>query len=337
MTDLCRCDWKEKIKAMWERLQTTIYGVRVNGTRLVPDGDGIVDIEASDIIEVDDQVRYNDNLVKNRAIKAEVDRLEGEIETIAEEVTDAVTSMDVSTDASTVTLTLKHLSEAVDHDSMPVASSSQAGVMNASDYAAFSQMQTDIEDLKHSTIIYPVIFDSAEPTQTEITAKFRATYPTITLIPGIKVVDYTHNLAYQYDGDLWIKQQFAGIIPIATTEIIGGVKGSTTNGQIAVNVDGTMALNGYDSIINRLDDIDGTDGRLDLIEADITTINGEIVDLTNDVQDNTEDIGTLRNNILVITQALDGKLNVSNVNHETWTFTLDDDTTVDKEVMLYVA
>lgn len=45
MTDLCKCDWKEKIKAMWERLQTTIYGVRLNGERLIPDGQGIIDIE----------------------------------------------------------------------------------------------------------------------------------------------------------------------------------------------------------------------------------------------------------------------------------------------------
>ena len=42
--DKCCCDWKQQIKQMWERLQTTIYGVKVNGTRVYPDGDGIVNI-----------------------------------------------------------------------------------------------------------------------------------------------------------------------------------------------------------------------------------------------------------------------------------------------------
>lgn len=48
--DLCGCcDIREKLKAMWERLQTTIYGIRVNGVRQIPDGQGIIDIEIGDV------------------------------------------------------------------------------------------------------------------------------------------------------------------------------------------------------------------------------------------------------------------------------------------------
>lgn len=47
------------------------------------------------------------------------------------------------------------------------------------------------------------------------------------------------------------------VITPATNTDIGIVKGSTTDGQISVNNDNTMALNGYDSIISRLDALDG--------------------------------------------------------------------------------
>lgn len=543
MTDLCKCDWKEKIQAMWERLQTTIYGVRLNGTRLNPDGQGVIDINTENLIELDNQVRSNDLPVKNRAIKQYVDAgdsdnataitnlsndttaalnqlrntlsaqivagdsenataitnlgnntntritnldtslssaiasgdatnataitsvnttLGGRIDALSastagdisdlndrvddlEEATgDAITSSDISTTASTVTITHKHLDEAVDTDSMPVASITQAGVINATDYQAFVQMQEDVNDLKGTAITYSIALNTPTPTQEQITQAFTSTYPSVSLIAGIKVADYIQNLAYQYDGTVWVSQQFSGSIPIASSTVLGGVKSSNTDGEIAVNISGTMSLNGYDFIIDRLDDIDGTGGSIEqleseidalqtnvtdhgtrlntaenniqMLDSDIAEIDGDIINLTTSVNQNTTaisglqtskqnaldsgqlsavnsgitsdkvstydgyatlisgkqatldsaqlsavnsgidstkvgqiatnqtNITTLDGQVSAINTAVSGlqvtvagKVNTSNITHETWTFTLENNTTVNKEVVLYVS
>lgn len=236
----------------------------------------------------------------------DIAELDGRTEALEQTTAAAITSADFVASASTVTVVHKHVSQAVDTDAMPVASSTQAGVMNAADYAAFIQMQTDITELKGTVITYPVTFSSSTPTQAEITSAFMSTYPTVPLVRGIKVADYVKGLLYDYDGTVWVQQQFTGSIPVATSVMIGGVKSSAVDGEVAVNAGGTMALNGYDSIVERLDDIDGTGGsveqieaeiealqsadealggRLDAVEGDVTDVKADIVEIDSDIVD----------------------------------------------------
>lgn len=288
---------------MWERLQTTIYGIRLNGARLNPDGQGIVDIMTDDLIEIDDQVRNNALPVENRAIKQYVDAgdatiagdiadMETRIDGIDERIDDletatgdAITSAEFTANASSVVSVHKHLDQAVDSESIPVASTSQAGIINASDYTAFVQLKQDVDELKNVTVTYQVTLPSGTPTQAEITSAFTSAYPTVPLVAGIKVADYTHNLAYQYDGALWVAQQFAGSIPVATSTVLGGVKSSSVNGEITVNIGGTMSLNGYDSITDRLDDIDGTGGSIEQIESEISALQTSVEGHTTQIGD----------------------------------------------------
>lgn len=258
--------------------------------------------------------RVKDNTADIATNTADIDQAEGRIESLETITAGAITSAEFTATASTVTSVHKHIDQAVDSDPLPVASSSQAGVINASDYRSIVQMRQDINELRGTVITYQVNLPSDEPTQAQITNVFTTSYPLVTLVAGIKIADYNRNLAYQYDGATWVSQPFASSISIATDETIGGVLSSDTDGEIAVNVEGTMSLNGYDSIVSRLDDIDGEDGRLDSLESadvsmmfEISGIQSDIDSIEGDIGDIQTDIGEIQTDITAIETSVAGK------------------------------
>lgn len=81
MTELCKCticELKEQIRAVWERLQTTIYGVRVNGERQIPDGQGIIDLSIADTSALESRLE---------TAEQNIDDLDDDVEQIESEIT----------------------------------------------------------------------------------------------------------------------------------------------------------------------------------------------------------------------------------------------------------
>ena len=274
----CACDnWRDVVKELWQRSQSMITGIKIDADTVRPDGQGIADI-TSDLNDAID-AKLGEYATQDDISEA----VEGIMDTLDEyptknDISDVLTDTSLSTDASTVYVTHERYSDPSDRDALPVASTVQAGVINAADYRAFVKMGQDIQDLQGAQIVYQVNLPSATPTQAEITTAFTTTHPDVTIIAGLKIADFTYNLSYQWTGSAWQNIPVSGYIPIATTTDIGGVKGSTTDGEIAVNLDGSMSLNGYDDMVSDISNLEST--KADIADLAAVALSGSYNDLS---------------------------------------------------------
>ena len=163
----------------------------------------------------------------------------------------AVNGLDVTSDQSTVSVTATKNTGSPDVNTLPVASASSAGVMNSATFLAVEGLNSRVAALENEIRTYLVVLPNTTPTQTEITTTYRSAYPNAPNPPldGTVVIDSEKDLFYQWVGgsSQWIKlsgQQ----IGMFTNTTLGTIKGSTTEGQIAAEPDGTGSLNGYDAL-----------------------------------------------------------------------------------------
>ena len=166
-------------------------------------------------------------------------------------------------------------------NAIPEASDTVSGLMTKENVSTLVKLVSDVASLQQGGL-------------------WRGTYPTyealITAFPGLDVssTNWTVNdyvlveSDSNYDGNqtsyivnsdkhLQFRRLEHEDIPIATNTTLGVVKGSQTAGQIYTETDGSMSLVGYDSIINRLSDIDGTDGTVAGLGARVTSIESNYV------------------------------------------------------------
>lgn len=229
----------------------------------------------SDITEHDGEITTaQDNIAANSSeisgVKTRVSALEGKIPEAIKQVT-------VSQDVSTVYHDAVHISGTTERDALPVASKTQAGVMSAAVYTAFDDgiksNTARIETLESGTTVYDITGSVGEfPTIGEITAAFTAKYPSVALKEGIRTVDYTYAHIWQYGNSTWLALTEV-TVALATNESAGTVKGSTSDGQIYVETDGTMSVNGYDALVAH----DQThDSKISALESKDTSQDSEI-------------------------------------------------------------
>ena len=205
----------------------------------------------------------------------------------------AVNGLDVTSDQSTVRVTATKNTGSPDVNSLPVASATNAGVMNSATFLAVEGLNSRVAALENEIRTYLVVLPNTTPTQAEITTTYRSAYPAAPNPPldGTVVIDAEKDLYYQWVGgsSQWIKlsgQQ----IGMFTNSTLGTIKGSTTEGQIAAEADGTGSLNGYDALKS------GVSGNTTAI-SNLTTRVGN-VETKNTSQDtainaNTTNIGAL--------------------------------------------
>lgn len=168
----------------------------------------------------------------------------------------------VSGDASTVSIT-KKLGQIGKEGTetalpLPVASSETAGVMNPATYNAVQENSENIDSILGGAVWVNDL--PANPTQDELTAQWKATTGKINLINRASIYDETNKLVwYYYENVAEWKSMPAGdaavSVSIATNDATGIVKGSTENGQVAVEADGSMSLNGYDGMQHDIDNL----------------------------------------------------------------------------------
>ena len=163
----------------------------------------------------------------------------------------AVNGLDVTSDQSTVSVTATKNTGSPDVNALPVASAATAGVMNTATFLAVEGLNSRVAALENEVRTYLVTLPNTTPTQAEITTAYRTGYPFAPNPPldGTVVIDAEKDLYYQWVGgsSQWIKlsgQQ----IGMFTNSTLGTIKGSTTEGQIAAEADGTGSLNGYDTL-----------------------------------------------------------------------------------------
>lgn len=257
----------------------------------------------SDITEHDGEIATaQDNIAVNAS---EISGVKTRVSTLEGTIPEAVKQVTVSQDASTVYHDAVHISGTTERDALPVASRSQAGVMSAAVYTAFDDgiksNTARIETLESGTTVYDITGSVGEfPTIGEITSAFTAKYPAVTLKEGIRAVDYAYAHIWQYGNSTWLALTEV-TVALATNDTAGTVKGSSTDGQIYVETDGTMSVNGYDTLIthdqthdskitalesknsSQDTEISGIKSRLTTAESDIDSNTSEITDVKTDI------------------------------------------------------
>lgn len=160
----------------------------------------------------------------------------------------------VSADASTVTITkttgqLKGTQTPTDLP-MPVANAEQAGVMNPATYNAIQENTSNIDAIEGGAVALGDL--PAEPTQEQLTEAWKTATGRTELINRASIFDTANNkLWYYYTNDsTWHSVESGSSVTVsqATNDSLGIVKGSTTDGQVAVESDGSMSLNGWDGV-----------------------------------------------------------------------------------------
>ena len=219
----------------------------------------------------------------------------------------AIKEVKMIADASTVTHKATHISGTAESDALPVVSREQAGIMSASVYAAMEDVIANntsrISVLEQSAPTYDISgLVGPNPTNAEISAAFTQKYPNVPIQAGLRAADYDNAHFWQYGKNTWILLTQIDV-QIATNQSLGIVKGSTVNGKIFIETDGSMSLKGYDALVSK----DAThDSKIGTLETGLSNANARIDATNTNVANNAADIVAANGEIATNTNDISG-------------------------------
>ena len=209
----------------------------------------------------------------------EIDKIENTInKTVVKDVA-------LGGDTSTTTVVLKNAKtnilsgeETTTTLSLPVASATEAGVMNAATFKSLEDLKAGVNAIAHEAVaVQGVITDQSR--QDEITAAWKEASSSgyEEPIPGASIFDTENLVMYRYydNTKTWelIQDGLAAEIKIGTftNANAGLIKGSTEPGQIFAEGNGSGSVNGWDT----------TQGKISDLESEMPTKQDKIVAGTN--------------------------------------------------------
>lgn len=197
--------------------------------------------------------------------------LQQEQKTIGEVVTDVSFS---GSQSVSLVKTLKNIETgAYSTDATPVPTAHQfgSGLMSASDYNLLQTLSQNVQQLQGSQVRL-LYTDSANPLQSQISSFVSS--KGYTDYTGISVViDATQHVWRYYSNDnIGWKDDGLDIVTTFTNDTAGIVKGSTDNGKINAESDGTGFVNGWSDLTQRVANVES--------QATVQNLIGEI-NLTN--------------------------------------------------------
>lgn len=168
-----------------------------------------------------------------------------------------MTDLDVDANPSTTTIQLDAAKEnllsgtqTTKNIALPVASSTQAGVMNAATYDAITKNTQDIANLMGKVVAVTGL--SANPTQSELTTAWLAASGEQQLINGAGIYDVSNVKVWTYyeNDTTWHGVDASGSVQVSTfTNVSEGlILGSVLEGQVFAENNGTGSVNGWDSL-----------------------------------------------------------------------------------------
>ena len=139
---------------------------------------------------------------------------------------------------------------------LPIASSTEAGLINPAIFNAIQSNSTNIQAILNGSVSIPNL--SASPTQAELTTAWTTATAISEVINGAKINDSTNQKVWTYYTNT--QEWYAAT---NTTQVVvnrwtnnseGIVKGSSGDGQIFAENDGTGSVNGWDTLKGRVSD-----------------------------------------------------------------------------------
>lgn len=157
--------------------------------------------------------------------------------------------VDVSTvsSATAVTMQFQRGNSSTDSEAIPVASSTQAGIVNVSTYNGWMGLMDRVSALENARNTYYGAFSSDNPAQGEITSVF-VTVAGRQPKAGDYLTDIARNLTYGYTGQAWVKVEASGEIPLFTQGTSGLIVGANADGKVYAEADGTGSVVGWDTV-----------------------------------------------------------------------------------------
>lgn len=132
---------------------------------------------------------------------------------------------------------------------LPVASTTRAGVMNTATYQAVTENTNNINALINGAVAITGL--SSDPTQSELTTAWQTATGLTALMNRAGIYDVTNSKVWTYYTNDTTWHYTTGtaqvIINTFTNNSEGTIKGSTNDGQLFAENDGTGSVNGWDT------------------------------------------------------------------------------------------
>lgn len=158
----------------------------------------------------------------------------------------AYTSYTITQDATAVKVNQTKGNGVTDTRALPIANSSQAGVMNAQTYQGIVDLGNRVTALEGQARTYYVSFPSNNPSDADITNLVTAKKGSAPVM-GDYAEDIAKNLRYGFDGSHWVLVIGSNSTNF-TNDSAGLIKGSTQDGCIFAESDGTGSVVGWDAV-----------------------------------------------------------------------------------------
>lgn len=183
----------------------------------------------------------------------------GDVNTVSNLDRAFVTGGVVSSDTSTVTVTNSKYNPTTSNVTtealaMPVASLNNAGIMNAAMYSQFDTISNNITAILNGAVSVSGL--PASPSQSDLTTAWETATGITGVINGAKINDSDNQKVWTYytNTATWYAATNTAQVTISqwTNSAQGTVLGSTNDGQIYAENDGTGSVNGWDTLKGRV-------------------------------------------------------------------------------------
>lgn len=164
---------------------------------------------------------------------------------------------------------------------IPLANSTTAGLMSSSDFSSLQDLEDRVGNLEGKTtrLLYTA---STNPTASDINSFVTGLGYTAPFEGIAVVVDETFHIWHYYDNNnIGWRDDGVDTVSNFTNTTAGIIKGSTENGKIFAETDGTGSVNGWDAL-----------------NTNVTNLSSDISNLDSQVTSNTTNITSLQNNKL---------------------------------------
>lgn len=235
------------------------------------------------------------------AVDTKVTSLQTEVDEINTNLNKDVqfdTTVDGDESTVTITKTTGKVSEATPTETglpLPVASNTQAGVVNSATYKTITETAEKVDALLGSTVMVADL--PAEPTQEQLTDAWKTATGKTELINGASIFDQTNNKNWTYyaNTDTWVASDTTAPtieLKAFTNEAAGIIKGSTNDGQVSAESDGTGSVNGWDTLSAQ---VSTNKSSIESLETSVDTNTNNITALQSGKQDKLVDTGEAQN------------------------------------------
>lgn len=225
------------------------------------------------------------NPISNSAVATAIDTITTELDRTV------VYDLEMDADAESVSFTEDKIDVVTgitskEVDTIPTASATSAGIINAADFRSITYSQERLDALENGSVAIANL--SASPSQTDLTNAWLNATGYDELINRASIFDITNSKVWTYYTNILLWEETpAGAITVNafTNSTAGTILGSNIDGNVSANVDGTGSVAGWSTLVGLV----GTKGEGDMKKSTYDTNNNGIVDNSEKVNNHTVD------------------------------------------------